>query len=547
MSNSFFSYVNINDQENSSDLSADSSKDGLIYTRIKLRHLKYATLPKFIEHLTNEETGRLEVNLVQIFLITYRSFTDTATALTMLHKRYEEILPASLDMTEDVRMEHLKSIRKILNMWLENYTEDFNEPPEYSNLTLLKSIVEKHMANTEIMHLIKSKFEYFENLASSSRLSGLLSIKINLNDVNNNPSQQHQLQNSFTSTSQFSVSPTSTSSPSSSTSRPLQATTHRRSCSNVAAQANSPNLITEFTPGQNTSSPHFHHSKSQTNLSNNTSKSPIFNIIAGSIMKKSSSNLINSMNSSMLMEASFMQIDSHYFAEQLTYIDKCLFPKVCAHLCLGGVWSTRYRKNPADSSEISRNTGTSSPTTVSVNSNNSTPILSDKFATIGAFIDQFNRVSFIVQATILENEDLKSSERAKIIKKWIEIAIACRSYKNFSSLNAIVQGLNTQCVCRLQKTWNEVPSEYKAQFDELTEMFSEDQNQKIFRQILAKDLEEYAQIFDSNDKVPKLGFTSTSNNLILKSHLQDNMVIFVHLFFKRAHLPKIVYFKFKNI
>ena len=116
-----------------------------------------------------------------------------------------------------------------------------------------------------------------------------------------------------------------------------------------------------------------------------------------------------------------MQIDSLYMAEQLTFIDKCLFPKVCAHLCLGGVWSTRYRKNnPTDlngdyrnNNNSNNNTGASSPTTMSVNSNNSTPILSDKFASIGAFIDQFNCVSFVVQATVLENFELKVNQILK--------------------------------------------------------------------------------------------------------------------------------------
>jgi len=258
------------------------------------------------------------------------------------------------------------------------------------------------------------------------------------------------------------------------------------------------------------------HSRSHSNLNNNTtSKSPILNLISNSL-KKSNATLITSLNSDQLADANLMQIDSQYFAEQLTYIDKCLFPKVCAHLCLGGVWSTRYRKTTTTSTaavndELARSgNGTSSPT-------NSTPLLSDKFASIGAFIDQFNCVSFFVQATVLENVDLRPSERAKIIKKWIEVACGCRAYKNFSSLNAIVQGLNTQCVSRLQKTWAEISSENRSQFDELTKMFSEDQNQKEFRSILARDLEEYAQIFDVNDKVPPMGFTGVTNSLIQRS------------------------------
>ena len=192
-----------------------------------------------------------------------------------------------------------------------------------------------------------------------------------------------------------------------------------------------------------------------------------------------------------LDESTFMLIDSNYFAQQLTYIDKCLFQNVVAHHCLGSVWSTRYQKttannkittatslisnnsdlngnylNGGDSSLLlsSRTSMSTSPTNTNTNTTNmsasvnSTPVLSDKFASIRSFIDQFNCVTFVVQATILDRVDLKPHERAKIIKKWIEIAQECRKYKNFSSLNAIVQGLNLQCVSRLEKTWNEIPS-----------------------------------------------------------------------------------------
>ena len=450
LSNNFFSYVNVLDQANTNP-SGSATKDGLIYTRVKIRQLKYASLPKLIEHLTNEETGFLDMNLVQVFLVTYRTFTDTVTALRLIRARYEQILPASLEMTEDVRLEHLKSFCGMLYMWLDNYIEDFNEPPEYVNLNMLNNFVQKHMRHTELIQLIQSKYELFEALATSSqatnssgRSGGLLSV-----DLTN------QMQTSFASTSQFSISPASTSSQSSA-SRPLttQTTAHRRSCSSNNFIQTDLNL---------TSTSYLNHSKSQNNLfllnGGGTNKSPILNMFG----RKGAANLVNSMNNSQLMEASFMQIDSTYFAEQLTFIDKCLFPKVCAHLCLGGVWSTRYKKNANEQTgngDVQRvgGGGASSPTALSLSSTNSTPILSDKFASIGAFIDQFNCVSFVVQATILENVELRAAERAKIVKKWIEIAQACLLYKNFSSLNAIVQGLNTQCVSRLEKTWCEVPS-----------------------------------------------------------------------------------------
>jgi ral guanine nucleotide dissociation stimulator-like 1 len=123
-------------------------------------------------------------------------------------------------------------------------------------------------------------------------------------------------------------------------------------------------------------------------------------------------------------------MDELLFAEQLTYIDKELFQKVIPHHCLGAIWSSRKKQN--NGSNLCN------------------------FETISAFIEQFNVITFIVQGTVLENYNQTPYQRAKIIEKWIRIALYCRNYKNFSSLNAIVQGLDTQCVSRLEKTWNEV-------------------------------------------------------------------------------------------
>lgn len=413
---SFFSYLNdsvpIQDQLLTNN-NNNNTKDGLIYTKIKIKQLKYATLSKFIEHLTNQETGQLDSSLVQIFLVTYRTFTDTANALKMIQQRYEQIVPASLEMTEDVRLEHLKSFRSIIYMWLEYYSEDFIDPPEFSNLKELNRFAKKHFttankgaSSQELLQLIQSKFEIFERISTSKTLF----TKSSSNFSNDGP--------------HLPIAPKIKSN-------------HRRSCSNLGASSmtcDSNNSLQNCATGNIMYMGNTSLSKSQFNLIGYKPPSPLLNLF-----KKSNSNSSITMSNN-LMEANFMSIDSVYFAEQLTFIDKCLFQKICAHLCLGGVWSTRYQKNKNDLNK----------------SGNSTPLLSDKFASIGAFIDQFNIVSFVVQATVLENVELKSVERARIIRKWIEIAQACRNYKNFSSLNAIVQGLNTQCVSRLEKTWNEI-------------------------------------------------------------------------------------------
>ncbi|XP_013396333.1 ral guanine nucleotide dissociation stimulator-like 1 [Lingula anatina] len=88
----------------------------------------------------------------------------------------------------------------------------------------------------------------------------------------------------------------------------------------------------------------------------------------------------------------FMSIPNAMFAQQLTYMDAQLFKKVLPHHCLGSVWSNRKDKKKLDA-----------PSVV-------------------ATVDQFNRVSYRVIATVLKQPDMKASQRAKIIAKWIDIA-----------------------------------------------------------------------------------------------------------------------------
>ena len=409
--------------------------------------------------MTNEETGELDSNLVQTFLATYRTFTDTLTVIKMLRKRFEKILPASLEMTEDVRQEHLKSIRSILYIWLDYYNEDFNEPTEYQNLNELNKFAHDHFYETELVKLIRKKFELYEeanNRKNSNSFPFTFHSNTNLNNDNKLSMSDYRPQ---------STSPVTNSN------LEQKVTNHRRTSSNSNISGNLAFSKTSLTQSKTSlvnslSNLHIKSSDKETAVLNSSN---LFNFFCTSVKK-------NSNSSSNQEDSTFMLVDSNYVAQQLTYIDKCLFQNICAHHCLGSVWSTRYQKTVKNStpntatSLISNNSdlngnylnGGGDALLLSrispANSNMSTPTLSDKFAHIRSFIDQFNCVSFVVQGTILDTVDLKPFERAKIIKKWIEIAQECRVYKNFSSLNAIVQGLNTQCVSRLEKTWSEVPA-----------------------------------------------------------------------------------------
>lgn len=66
-------------------------------------------------------------------------------------------------MTEDVRLESLRSIKAFVRLWLESYGEDFAEPPDYPNLNELNRFAHSHLNDAEIIKVIRAKFEQFES------------------------------------------------------------------------------------------------------------------------------------------------------------------------------------------------------------------------------------------------------------------------------------------------------------------------------------------------------------------------------------------------
>lgn len=160
-----------------------------------------------------------------------------------------------------------------------------------------------------------------------------------------------------------------------------------------------------------------------------------------------------------------------HFAEQLTRMDVDLFKKLVPHQCLGAVWSRRDKSRSHDA------------------------------ATVLATVNQFNAVSFRVISSILVDPGLRAMDRAFIISCWIDIAQELRLIKNFSSLKAIISGLQSNPIYRLQKTWQVIPREKIELFEELAKIFSEDNNQWTQRELLMREgTAKYADTVGENDK-----------------------------------------------
>uniref|UniRef100_A0A674A4Z9 Ral guanine nucleotide dissociation stimulator n=1 Tax=Salmo trutta TaxID=8032 RepID=A0A674A4Z9_SALTR len=154
----------------------------------------------------------------------------------------------------------------------------------------------------------------------------------------------------------------------------------------------------------------------------------------------------------------FLFFDPIMVAEQFTLMDADLFKKVVPYHCLGGIWSQRDKKGKEHLAP-----------------------------TIRATVAQFNCVTNCVITTCLSNPCLKPTQRARLVERWIEVARECRILKNFSSLRAILSGLQCNSLHRLKRTWDEVSRENFRTFRELSEIFSDDNNYSLSRELLVKE------------------------------------------------------------
>ncbi|XP_063234684.1 ral guanine nucleotide dissociation stimulator-like 1 isoform X3 [Bacillus rossius redtenbacheri] len=189
------------------------------------------------------------------------------------------------------------------------------------------------------------------------------------------------------------------------------------------------------------------------------------------------------MNGNSPQHYVFPEVPQRHFAEQLTRMDMELFKKLVPHQCLGAVWSRRDKNR------------------------------SHEAATVLATVNQFNAVSFRVISTALVDLHLRPGERARVIGTWIDIAQELRVLKNFSSLKAIISGLQSNPVYRLQKTWQALPKEKVELFEELARIFSEDNNQWAQRELLIREgTAKFADTVGENDRQLQKVFHRQMNN-----------------------------------
>ncbi|XP_023586612.1 ral guanine nucleotide dissociation stimulator isoform X2 [Trichechus manatus latirostris] len=162
-------------------------------------------------------------------------------------------------------------------------------------------------------------------------------------------------------------------------------------------------------------------------------------------------------------------------AEQFTLMDAELFKKVVPYHCLGSIWSQRDKKGKEHLAP-----------------------------TIRATVTQFNSVANCVITTCLGDRNMKATDRARVVEHWIEVARECRILKNFSSLHAVLSALQSNAIHRLKKTWEEVSRESFRIFQKLSEIFSDENNYSLSRELLIKEgTSKFATLEMTTRRAPK--------------------------------------------
>ncbi|XP_035281995.1 rap guanine nucleotide exchange factor 5b isoform X1 [Anguilla anguilla] len=99
-------------------------------------------------------------------------------------------------------------------------------------------------------------------------------------------------------------------------------------------------------------------------------------------------------------------------------------------------------------------------------------------------LQRCNEVQLWVMTEVLLCASL--CKRVQLFKKFIKIAAHCKAQRNLNSFFAIIMGLNTAAVSRLNQTWEKVPGKFKKLFSELDMLTDPSLNHKAYRETFKK-------------------------------------------------------------
>ncbi|XP_049567719.1 ral guanine nucleotide dissociation stimulator isoform X3 [Orcinus orca] len=370
-----------------------------LYETCKVRTVKAGTLEKLVEHLV-PAFQESDLSYVTIFLCTYRAFTTTQRVLDLLFQsrygrcdaltassRYGCILPYSSE--DGGPQDQLKNaVSSILGTWLDQYSEDFCQPPDFPCLKQLVAYVQLNMPGSDLerrAHLLLAQLERTElTKAEPEALAPALKPTAALEPV-----------------------PAPALAP-----RPVPGPDLEPALAPAPAPAPEPSWPSPVAAenGLGEEKPHL------------------------------------------------LAFPPDLVAEQFTLMDAELFKKVVPYHCLGSIWSQRDKRGKEHLAP-----------------------------TVRATVAQFNSVANCVITTCLGDRSVTARARARVLEHWIEVARECRVLKNFSSLYAILSALQSNSIHRLKKTWEEVSRDSLRIFQKLSEIFSDENNYSLSRELLIKE------------------------------------------------------------
>uniref|UniRef100_A0A667XXM4 Rap guanine nucleotide exchange factor 5 n=1 Tax=Myripristis murdjan TaxID=586833 RepID=A0A667XXM4_9TELE len=101
-------------------------------------------------------------------------------------------------------------------------------------------------------------------------------------------------------------------------------------------------------------------------------------------------------------------------------------------------------------------------------------------AALSVLLQRCNEVQQWVMSEVLMCVSL--NKRVQLLKKFIKIAAHCKAQRNLNSAFAIIMGLNTAAVSRLNQTWEKCPGKFKKLFSELELITDPSLNHKAYRE-----------------------------------------------------------------
>ncbi|MCJ8739375.1 hypothetical protein PDJAM_G00046480 [Pangasius djambal] len=154
------------------------------YRTSKVRRLKAATLNRVVDHLLDPCCQ--EQDYGRILLSTYRTFISTNKLIELLFQR------DSLDSELDNSKCHKSSLWTLLQTWLDEFAEDFRDPPMHSSLRLMCLQLRRHTSLSALAKCYEALLKKFQSedvvnndLASGEQEPELSQGEKDLDDVTN--------------------------------------------------------------------------------------------------------------------------------------------------------------------------------------------------------------------------------------------------------------------------------------------------------------------------------------------------------------------------